>query len=378
MTSKLSALRPRREYATALAIVVVLFLGVLWSRESSNTALVGQSILVLLACFGELGLNVVTGYAGQASMGNGGFMGIGAMTAWYLQDHGHGFVLAVVAGMVAGFVVGAAVGAVALRWRGFYLVLATLAVQFIVVFAIEHAQLNDLMHTAGYTFTSASVFGHPLADDSDWFLLLAIVLSVLVLMVAGLLNGPLGRAWMALRENENAAAVAGVNVVWVKVLAFAISCGVIALGGALGGFYAGAIGYQSYPLSIAVSYVAMLIVGGVGSMAGPFLGAFAVTMIPYWINAMDGTGWGSSILEVEGKTSVPYLEVLAYCVIVLLFLALEPRGLAALGPRAVHLVRRVVRRTSADPAASAPAAGADPPTDRATESSTDDPKASVR
>jgi branched-chain amino acid transport system permease protein len=345
VNSKLTALLPRREYATALAIIAILLVATLWARgtSESNPALVGQTVLVLLAAIGAYGLNLITGYAGQASMGNGGFMAIGAMTAWWIGNSGQSFVVSVLLGMVAGFVIGAIVGAVALRWRGFYLVLATLAVQFIVVFLIQRQQLNGpIEHQAGYSFDTAQIGGTVLLFDGDWFLLVSVVLAVIVLLIAGLLNGPLGRSWMALRENEAAASVAGVNTVWVKVLAFAIGSGIISLGGALAGYYAGAVGYESYPLAIAVSYVAMMIIGGVGSMAGPLLGAFAVTMIPYWVSSLSTTSLGESVLTSRGAAGLSYIQVLAYCVIVLLFLALEPRGLAALGTRIAHQIRRLV------------------------------------
>ena len=341
---------PRREYATVSALIVVLILGALWARSPlADPPLLGQAILVLLAAIGAYGLNLITGYAGQASIGNAGFMAIGAMTAWYVGNNlGQGFVGSVVLGGLGGVVVGAVVGAVALRWRGFYLVLATLAVQFIVVFLIRQEQLTGpIERQAGFTFQAPEIGGKLLLFDKDWFVLIAVVLAVIMLVIAGLVNSPTGRAWIALRENEGAASVAGVNVVWVKILAFSIGSGVISLGGALAGYYAGAVGYESYPLSVAVLYVAMIIIGGVGSMAGPFLGACMVTLIPYLVADLTQTEFGATIVNLNGAGGLPYVQAIVYCVIVLLFLAIEPRGMAALGGRLVHLLRKLGSRTTA-------------------------------
>ena len=340
--SGLARFLPSGEYRTAYVLIALLAVGAIIAQSASgSSSVLGQGILVLLAALGAYGLNLVTGYAGQASMGNGGFMAIGAMTSWYLGGHGVSFVLTVLIGAVTGFVLGGIVGAVALRWRGFYLILATLAVQYIVVFLIQQKQLSEPeKYQGGFSFEPATIGGHTLVLDSDWFVVIAIALALVLLLIAGLVKSPLGRAWMALRENENAASVAGVNVTWVKILAFAVGSGVISLGGALAGYYSGSVGSDSYPLSVAVSYVAMIIVGGLGSMAGPFLGACAITLIPYWVSSLADTHLGQKIVNLGGGGGLPYIQTLAYCIIVLLFLAFEPRGLASIPGRFTGVLRR--------------------------------------
>ncbi|MBB5158920.1 branched-chain amino acid ABC transporter permease [Saccharopolyspora phatthalungensis] len=352
---------PRGEFATAGVIIAILAAGSVWA-QFGPADLVGQGVLVLLAAIGAYGLNLITGYAGQASMGNAGFMAIGGMTAWYLGSTIGNFLVAVLAGVLAGFVCGGIVGAIALRWRGFYLVLATLAVQSIVVFGIEQLQLGEnSQYLSGFPFAPPSMFGTVLLDDGTWFVVVAVVVAIVVLLIAGLVRGPLGRAWMAVRENEAAASVAGVDVVRVKVLAFAVGSGIISLGGALSGFHAGAISYESYPLTVAVSYVAMIIVGGLGSMAGPFLGACAITLIPYGVAALAATDAGNWIVALNGAGGLPYVQIIAYSIVVLLFLAFEPRGLAALGPRLARLVRRDTGDTPPEPADAAQPAAAGRP-----------------
>jgi branched-chain amino acid transport system permease protein len=342
-------------YRTAFALVAILAvcviavqLGVL---GSANT---GEADLVLIAGFGAYGLNLITGYAGQASIGNAGFMAIGGLAGWYVGDHTKNFLLSLLAAVVAGFVIGAIVGAIALRWRGFYLVLATLAVQAVVVFVMQEIQLKNTAYLGGFSFNTASVAGFQLTDDKAWFAVLAVGLAIVILLTAGLVNGRFGRAWMAIRENESAADVCGVNVTYMKILTFAIGSGIIAFGGVLAATYAGTMSYESFTLDVSVSYVAMIIVGGLGSMAGPLLGALVVTVIPYAISNLGNSNLGQSLNNVNGGTGLPFLETMAYCIIVLLFLMFEPLGLANLGNRARSLYTRIRAREDDQPPTASP------------------------
>lgn len=338
---------PDRSAAIVAAILIVLALLVDTSNDSS--AFIGEADLLLIAAFGAYGLNLITGYAGQASIGNAGFMAVGGIIAWFVSQHGFGFIVSVLVGTAAGAVLGALVGALALRWRGFYLVLATLAVQYIVVFVLQQIQLGGSgQYVGGFTFNPASAFGTSIFTDSSWFTLLAVVLAVVVVLLGGLLNGRFGRSWRALRENEIAAAVAGVPVARRKILAFAIGSGIIALGGALSAYYAGSMSYESFTLDLSVSFVAMIIIGGLGSVTGPLLGAAVVTLLPYVIQQEGNTSIGQTLAGINGGSGLSYLETLVYCVIVLLFLWLEPRGLAAVGSRIAAAGRRRLTGRDAD------------------------------
>ena len=340
--------------ATVVAAVLIV-LAVIVDSSNSSSAFIGEADLLLIAAFGAYGLNLITGYAGQASIGNAGFMAVGGIVAWFAGHHGCGFIVSVLIGTAFGAVLGGVVGAFALRWRGFYLVLATLAVQYIVVFVLQQVELGGSgQYVGGFSFQPATVFGTLIFTDTAWFTLLALVLAAVVVLIAGLLNGRFGRAWRALRENEIAAAVAGVPVARRKILAFAIGSGIIALGGALSAYYAGSLSYENYTLDLSVSFVAMIIIGGLGSMTGPLLGAAVVTLLPYFIQQEGNTSLGQTLANINGGSGLPYLETLIYCVIVLLFLWQEPRGLAAVGTRLAGLGRRMLRRSNGhDPGAAA-------------------------
>jgi branched-chain amino acid transport system permease protein len=336
--------RPHGVNRTAVIIAAILIvLAVLVTVARPGGAFLGEADLLLLAAFGAYGLNLITGYAGLASIGNAGFMAVGGISAWFVSQHIANFALSVIAGGLVGFLLGGAVGVIALRWSGFYLVLATLAVQYIVVFGLQQVELGGSgKYVQGFSFAPASLFGHALISDSDWFTLLAIVLAVTILGISGLVHRRFGRAWMSLRENETAASVAGVPVARRKILAFAVGSGVIAFGGALASYYVGSMSYESYTLDVSVSYVAMIIIGGLGSMSGPLLGACVVTLLPYWIQNEANTSIGRAIANINGGSGLPFLETLLYCVIVLLFLVFEPLGLAHLGPRLARAAKRLL------------------------------------
>lgn len=325
-----------------LLVVLAIYVG----GTGANGAFIGEADLLLIAAFGAYGLNLITGYAGQASIGNAGFMAVGGIIAWFASQHGCGFIVSVLVGTLVGATLGGVVGAFALRWSGFYLVLATLAVQYIVVFILQQIELSGSgKYVDGFTFDPVTVFGKLVFSDSAWFVLLALVLGAVVLMMSGLISGRFGRAWRALRENEIAAAVAGVPVARRKILAFTLGSGIIALGGALASYYAGSMSYENYTLDVSVSFVAMIIIGGLGSMSGPLLGAAVVTLLPYFIQQEGNTGVGRTLANINGGSGLPYLETLVYCAIVLLFLWFEPRGLAALGSRLGRRGKRLILRT---------------------------------
>jgi branched-chain amino acid transport system permease protein len=331
-------------------IVAVLVLAAILVRFAPlSGVLIGNADLVLVAAFGAYGLNLITGYAGQASFGNAGFMAIGGLSGWVVGQGSGNFALNLVLGTVGGFVCGAIVGAVVLRFRGFYLVLATLAVQSVAVFVMQEIQLKSVSLLGGFSFAPPTLWGLTLAeDDVQWFAVLAVVLAIVVAVLAGLVDSKFGRAWMAIRENEGAAAVSGINVIWMKILVFSVGSAVIALGGTLSAMYAGSMSYDGFTLELSTSYIAMIIIGGLGTMVGPLLGALVVSVIPYLVSSLSNTSAGQLLNNIDGGgTGLPFLETILYCVIVLLFLALEPRGLASLASRVSQWVAR--RRPPAAP-----------------------------
>src|SRR5262245_37892295 len=175
----------------------------------------------LLAAVGAIALNLLTGYAGQVSIGNAAFLGLGAWTAVIAGSHA-GFLAAAALGGLVAAAAGFAVGIPSLRLRGLYLSLTTLALQFVVSFGMNKYQ-QYMKAPAGFRLPAASLGGWTLGSDHAWYVLLLAFLGLTVLVSWWLVNGKPGRAWVAIREHDVAAALVGVDVTRYKLLAFITS-----------------------------------------------------------------------------------------------------------------------------------------------------------
>jgi branched-chain amino acid transport system permease protein len=322
--------------AICLCIVVVIYAGF-------SSYQVYDADLTVLAAIAALGLNLITGYAGQASIGTAAFLAIGAFTAAGTQGWA-GFVGGVVAGGAAAAVAGFVVGVPSLRVRGLYLIITTLVFQYIVQDGLEIIQ-NKQGALAGYSLGMASIAGRDIVSPRSWFLLLIIVLAVCALLVRFLTSGKPGRAWAMIRESELAAAVAGIEVSRYKVSAFVISSAMTGVAGALGAFFVGQISYDQYNLNLAIGYVAMIIIGGAGSILGSVIGAIVITDIPFIIQSLGANNSGGGFLS----RNLSFVELAINAALLILFLLIEPRGLVHLGRRLGSLGGRLARRRERAP-----------------------------
>jgi branched-chain amino acid transport system permease protein len=284
----------------------------------------------LIAAVGALGLNMLTGFAGQISIGTAALLAVGGYMAVPLAGH-IGFVPTLIVAMLTAGAVGALAGLPAVRLRGLYLAISTIALQFIVIFILQNVQTRTGA-ISGYDLPIGSIGGWRLESDRSWTFLLLIVVSLFGVLVTAIVRGKIGRAWVAIRERDIAAAIIGVNVTGYKLLAFTCSSMLIGLSGALFAFYQQSISYEQFSFDISVSYVAMIIIGGLGSVSGSLIGAFVVTGLPYVVQhlatsvfGVDSSGWLSQ--------NLPLINVIVYGVLVLLFLRLEPRGISWLAAR---------------------------------------------
>jgi branched-chain amino acid transport system permease protein len=276
------------------------------------------------------------------SIGNGAFMAIGAFTAVGVAPYG-GFLVGIVAGVVASGLAGLIIGIPSLRLRGFYLVLSTLALQQIVSFGFEQVQ-GATNTPAGYTLDLPKVGGYEISSDTDWLILAMCVLLIFLLATSLLERSRTGRAWKAIREHEPAASVIGINVSRYKLLAFVISSGMIGAEGVLLAYYSGVVDYHTYTLDLAVSYAAMVLIGGLGTLYGPVLGAILVTVIPVILKQIGSSGSSGSFLTKNSSS----LNLLIYGVLIIVVLIAEPGGLAALFRRARTGVTALLGRTGGD------------------------------
>lgn len=328
------------------AVVVVSAYGL-----SANPFYLNIGDLCLIAMIGAIGLNLLTGYAGQVSVGSAPLLAIGAFTAAGTV-HTAGFVVSLLAGGVAAALTGLLVGFPSLRLRGLYLVFSTLALLVVVQFAFQELQ-TDTGALGGYSLGTPTVATLQIASLRSWFVVLVVSVLIATAAAVGITGGKLGRAWQAVKGHDIAAGVMGIDVRREKIRAFVVSSFFIGVAGALGAFFLGQVSYGSYGLELSVSYIAMIIVGGLGSIAGSMIGAIIVTALPFVISNIGTSisGSGSGFLQ----TNLASVETGVYAVIVIAFLMFEPTGVAGLIKRVSSQVTRRDSRASGTPGATSTA-----------------------
>ncbi len=315
---------PARKLGLLIGLAVVALL----------PSLVSESTLSLLnfawiAIIGAISLNLLTGYAGQVSLGQAAFLAIGAYTAVFVvRTLELGMWVGVpVAGLVAA-VVGLGVGLPSLRFRGFYLALTTLGLQFIATYVLKQYQVSA-GGFEGFSLPQQGIGSFAFDTDQRWYFVLAIFALVTMLAASNLVRGRTGRAWMAVRDRDIAAAIVGVNVARAKLTAFMVSSFIAGVAGALMAYYRGNVSIESFNLDLAISYIAMIIIGGLGSIAGSVIGAVVITMLPTWINDLVQALPQAWPLVKDMKLSIFALQSAVYGLVIVMFLIFESRGLIA-------------------------------------------------
>ncbi len=284
--------------------------------------------LVMVATVGALGLNILVGYTGQISIGHAAFMSVGAYTAANLAVRlGLPFWLTLPAGGLMAAAVGAVVGVPSLRIKGLYLAIATLAGQLIIEWTINHVQWISGGVQASIEVPRPQLFGAELKTQRQlyWFLLFFAVLAVVGTL--NLVRSRVGRAFIAIRDQDVAAEIIGINIFRYKLLAFAVSSFYAGVTGVLYTYYLGIANYEQFTIVTSIDYLAMIIIGGLGSVLGSILGAVFVTLLPIAIRlAMEN--WGASLLPgADVNNVIPNLRLIGFGGLIILFLVLEPEGL---------------------------------------------------
>jgi len=279
-----------------------------------------------IAVIAALGLNILTGFTGQISLGNAAFMAVGAYATAYLDGH-LGLPLAAViplAGALAA-VAGMIFGVPSLRLKGLYLAMATLAAHFIVEFVVTHWQAVT-GGVNGLSVPAAGLFGHALDSDAKLFYLIFPLTCLLVLFARNLVRTKVGKAFVAIRDQDVSAAVIGVNLFKYKLLSFGVSSFYVGVAGSLLAYQARYISPENFPITLAIDALAMIIIGGMGSVLGAILGAIFITGLPELLrlgaSRMSGVYPGMAGLLAS-------LKLGAFGLAIVLFLIFEPDGLAA-------------------------------------------------
>jgi branched-chain amino acid transport system permease protein len=287
----------------------------------------------LVYALAALGLNILTGYAGQLSLGTAAFMAVGAFMAYNfeLRIPGMPILVAFVLGGVCAAAVGVVFGLPSLRIKGFYLAVATLACQFFVLWALQRFGWFSNHSSSGVISAQKIViFGYTLESPAAKYLVTLTIVSVLALLAKNLARTETGRAFMAVRDMDVAAGVIGIRLMHTKLLAFAISSFYCGVAGALYAFcYLGTVEPEAFNLDLSFRILFMIIIGGLGSILGSFLGAAFITLFPIFLNLV--TEGISRALNVEiSHAVVSNLELMIFGALIIFFLIVEPHGLARL------------------------------------------------
>ena len=330
-----------------------------------NTLSDGRSWLILfatafVASIGAIGLNIVTGYAGQVSLGHAFFIGVGAYAGAALSNpqvldaEGGvrliGFNLDLIIWLPAAGLIAAAMGIlvapVALRLRGLYLALVTLGL----VFVGEHVFRNWTQLTGGigtgreparlsvfgYRFDlDSTVLGISLTREQQVYFFMFVVMVVMALLAKNLVRSRVGRAFSAVRDRDIAAEIMGVDLTRYKVMAFAISSFYAGVAGGLLFSITGFVEPTSFSLLLSIAYIAMVVIGGAATISGSIMGAFFITLLPKLIDitrlsALIDTlvGWLPFVAGgAEPALAVSQIERILFGVLIIMFLIFEPLGL---------------------------------------------------
>jgi branched-chain amino acid transport system permease protein len=282
-----------------------------------------------LAVVGAVALMLLTGIAGQVSLGHAGLLAAGAFTAGILyKEIGAPIWVTLPAAAVTGALLGVVFGLPSLRLRGLYLAVSTLALHFVVVY-VGHEYETRRGFSTGILIDPPHIAGVTLDDARIWYGVLLAAAAASVLLALNLLRAKTGRAWRAIHDHETVAAGLGINVPLYKLAAFVVSSTMTAVAGALFAYYRGFVSVEAFSLFLSIQYVAMVIIGGMGSILGAVLGAAFVTLFPYAIEAGMGL-----LPDAERYSSLIFaVNYAAFGLVMVLFLVFEPLGLVGIWRR---------------------------------------------
>jgi branched-chain amino acid transport system permease protein len=311
--------RTRTQWILLLAFVAFLFTCPLYFSDRILTIMTIIGITVISV----LGLNILTGYCNQISIGHAGFMAVGAYTSGILTAHfGWSFWAALPCAALMAGMVGILFGLPSLRVKGFYLIMATIAAQFIIIWFILQFR-NITGGGDGLAVPKPEIFGFVLKSKGSYFYLVMIIACLATFAAKNIVRTRVGRAFIAIRDNELAAEVMGVNLWAYKLLAFFIGCVYAGVAGSLLVHYVTFASVDQFPFMNSVWYLGMLIVGGMGSTVGAILGAVSLKLLDELVTVV-----GPMLSAVVAPQAAASLSLIMRGLIIIIFLIFEPRGLA--------------------------------------------------
>jgi len=313
--------RIKRHWAVLIGALIFLYTFPLYGSYYFISLLNSLSITIIIV----LGLQLVSGYCGQISFGQAAFMAIGAYTSAILTaKFGFSFFLALpISGIVAGLI-GLAGGAPSLRIKGFYLAMATIAIHFVIMWLIPHLDITGA--TQGLHPPPPQIGSFVFDSDETIYYIIITVMFLMTFGARNMVRTRVGRAFVAIRDNDLAAEVMGIELYRYKLLAFFISCFYAGIAGSLWAHWIQMVHPEQFTLLHALNYIGMLIVGGGGSIPGVFFGVIFLRLLEEGV--MFAAPLLASVFPWIGIHPAASMSVSVFGVVLILFLIFEPRGLA--------------------------------------------------
>jgi len=317
----MAILRTKTHWALLIALLVLLFTFPLYGGGYwlSVANLIGITVIA------AIGLNILLGYCGQLSIGHAGFIAVGAFTSAILTNVlGLPFLVGLIAaGLMAGFI-GLIFGIPSLKVKGFYLAIATIAAQFIIIWVINHLEITGGF--VGIAVPYASIGGLVFDSEASMFYLIMVIVVMCTFFAKNLARTRVGRAFVAIRDNDLAAKVMGINLFYYKLLAFFIGCFFAGIAGSLMAHWIGFMNAEQFSLMESILYIGMIIIGGLGTALGPILGVIFIRLMQQGMIFVAPTIEAAFPALPAGFATG--IAPMLFGLIIILFLILEPRGIA--------------------------------------------------
>ncbi|HYF61661.1 MAG TPA: branched-chain amino acid ABC transporter permease [Herpetosiphonaceae bacterium] len=316
----MAAIRRPGQWLALLGLIGLLYAAPLYASES----LIALLNRILISVIAVQGLNLVTGYTGQVSLGQAAFMTVGGYCSTLLMiKGGWPFWLALPAAGLGAGLVGLLFALPSLRIKGFYLTMATLSAQFIIPWFIRNAFPETLNQTQGLKSPEPVLFGITFNDAPKYLFLTLTCVIISTVVARNITRSRAGRAFVAVRDNDLAAELLGVNLFLYKLQAFWLAAIYAGVAGVLSAHQLRYINYDTFDLTHSILLLGMLVVGGLGTNLGPFFGATLVLLL-----TEAATTIGPRIQEIFPNAATTAARPLLFGIALMIFLIYQPRGLA--------------------------------------------------
>jgi branched-chain amino acid transport system permease protein len=320
----MAVVRTGPQWATLIGFLILLAVLPLFA----GSYFLSFMILTGIALIAVLGLNILTGYAGQISLGHQAFVAVGAYTTAVLMDSFHwNFWATVPMAGIAAAGVGVLFGLPSFRLKMLYLTMSTLAAQFIIMAFFNHAFPDYFHSVSGIRVNRPELWGIDFRENEAFYYVVIVIAVLMTFFAKNLVRSRSGRAFVAIRDNDLAGEVIGINVARYKLYAFAIGCFYAGIAGSLWATYFRNVNPPHFHIDVSIWYLGCLIVGGMGTTVGAVFGVLFLRIIKELVTFISPILSGM-VSPIDAPKIAPGLAVISWTSVVVLFLIFEPRGLA--------------------------------------------------